>query len=402
MSVRDAIAIAVAYSTSKKAEEFLTLSSCVIHWLHWVLLAFETASVLVVPFSPLAKEDVIWGFGGLVWTNQIFMASTWIISTKLAGIAVKRSQMLGTQKDNTRRRVRNSAVFPLLFDSYKLVIAWTPYNLMIPNTEQWAWESCWITNAVSICTLVQSSSSVFSIPARGHSSNGLWTRNHIITNGNLLERRCRSDRLLRYLHNGIFVALSRKSLTCYSRCKLPAEINIHSIRSDAQNGVNVMPSKFGGRFRSSNNACSRCCSSFMGVISRNLLMVLLAVGAAVGFLIGALVNKPVQDITVPEKKATTTMLIGFPGELLMNMLQVIILPLIVASLITAVSHLDARSTGKIGRRALLFYLTTTLSAAILGMVLVSSIRPGRKDDPTGTAAKPRPYRNLDSFLDLIR
>ena len=402
MSVRDAIAIAVAYSTSKKAEEFLTLSSCVIHWLHWVLLAFETASVLVVPFSPLAKEDVIWGFGGLVWTNQIFMASTWIISTKLAGIAVKRSQMLGTQKDNTRRRVRNSAVFPLLFDSYKLVIVWTPYNLMIPNTEQWAWESCWITNAVSICTLVQSSSSVFSIPARGHSSNGLWTRNHIITNGNLLERRCRSDRLLRYLHNGIFVALSRKSLTCYSRCKLPAEINIHSIRSDAQNGVNVMASKFGGRFRSSNNACSRCCSSFMGVISRNLLMVLLAVGAAVGFLIGALVNKPVQDITVPEKKATTTMLIGFPGELLMNMLQVIILPLIVASLITAVSHLDARSTGKIGRRALLFYLTTTLSAAILGMVLVSSIRPGRKDDPTGTAAKPRPYRNLDSFLDLIR
>lgn len=163
-----------------------------------------------------------------------------------------------------------------------------------------------------------------------------------------------------------------------------------------------MASKFGGRFRSSNNACSRCCSSFMGVISRNLLMVLLAVGAAVGFLIGALVNKPVQDITVPEKKATTTMLIGFPGELLMNMLQVIILPLIVASLITAVSHLDARSTGKIGRRALLFYLTTTLSAAILGMVLVSSIRPGRKDDPTGTAAKPRPYRNLDSFLDLIR
>lgn len=402
MSVRDAIAIAVAYSTSKKAEEFLTLSSCVIHWLHWVLLAFETASVLVVPFSPLAKEDVIWGFGGLVWTNQIFMASTWIISTKLAGIAVKRSQMLGTQKDNTRRRVRNSAAFPLLFDSYKLVIVWTPYNLMIPNTEQWAWESCWITNAVSICTLVQSSSSVFSIPARGHSSNGLWTRNHIITNGNLLERRCRSDRLLRYLHNGIFVALSRKSLTCYSRCKLPAEINIHSIRSDAQNGVNVMASKFGGRFRSSNNACSRCCSSFMGVISRNLLMVLLAVGAAVGFLIGALVNKPVQDITVPEKKATTTMLIGFPGELLMNMLQVIILPLIVASLITAVSHLDARSTGKIGRRALLFYLTTTLSAAILGMVLVSSIRPGRKDDPTGTAAKPRPYRNLDSFLDLIR
>lgn len=163
-----------------------------------------------------------------------------------------------------------------------------------------------------------------------------------------------------------------------------------------------MANGFRGRFRSSNGACGRCCYSFMGFISRNLLMVLLAVGAAVGFLIGALINKPVQEIVSPEKRATTTMLIGFPGELLMNMLQVIILPLIVASLITAVAHLDARSTGKIGRRALLFYLTTTLSAAILGMILVSSIRPGKTDDPEGSATNPRPYRNLDSFLDLIR
>ena len=29
--------------------------------------------------------------------------------------------------------MRNSAAFPLLFDSYKLVIARTPYNLMIPH-----------------------------------------------------------------------------------------------------------------------------------------------------------------------------------------------------------------------------------------------------------------------------
>lgn len=131
-------------------------------------------------------------------------------------------------------------------------------------------------------------------------------------------------------------------------------------------------------------------------------MVLLGIGAAVGFLIGAVINPTVQDIENPETKATTTMLIGFPGELLMNMLQVIILPLIVASLITAVSHLDARATGKIGRRALLFYLTTTLSAAILGMVLVSSIRPGKTDSPTGSKSNPNPYTTRDSFLDLIR
>ena len=147
---------------------------------------------------------------------------------------------------------------------------------------------------------------------------------------------------------------------------------------------------------------SKCCRSCFGFVRRNLLMVLLALGAAVGFLIGALVNRPVQEIVAPEKRATTAMLIGFPGELLMNMLQIIILPLIVASLITAVSQLDSRSTGRIGRRALIIYLTTTLSAVILGMILVSSIRPGRNEEAEGSAAKPNPYRNLDSFLDLIR
>ncbi|KAL9964511.1 hypothetical protein ACROYT_G028162 [Oculina patagonica] len=170
------------------------------------------------------------------------------------------------------------------------------------------------------------------------------------------------------------------------------------LASDTPDGESKMARSFG----SSNNACSRCCISFGGVIKRNLLVVLLAIGAAVGFLIGAVINGTVQEIEAPEKKATTTMLIGFPGELLMNMLQVIILPLIVASLITAVSHLDARATGKIGRRALLFYMTTTFSAAILGMVLVSAIKPGKTDNPTGSKADPNPYTTRDSFLDLIR
>lgn len=161
-------------------------------------------------------------------------------------------------------------------------------------------------------------------------------------------------------------------------------------------------SKMARSFGSSNSACSRCCRSFGGVIKRNLLVVLLAIGAAIGFLIGALINETVQDIAAPEKRATTTMLIGFPGELLMNMLQVIILPLIVASLITAVSHLDAKATGKIGRRAMLFYMVTTLSAAILGMILVSAIQPGKTDEPRGDMSDPNPYTTRDSFLDLIR
>ena len=139
------------------------------------------------------------------------------------------------------------------------------------------------------------------------------------------------------------------------------------------------------------------------MIKRNLLLVLLIVGAAVGLAIGAIVNDPVNRITDPEKKATVIMLIAFPGELFMNMLKMIILPLIVASLITAVSTLNPEVAGRIGRRTLIYYLGTMALAAILGMTLVLSIRPGVSDShDSRESVQPVKYRNLDSLLDMIR
>jgi Na+/H+-dicarboxylate symporter len=137
-------------------------------------------------------------------------------------------------------------------------------------------------------------------------------------------------------------------------------------------------------------------------MKKDLLLILIIIGAAVGFLLGALINAPVNEIKDPEKRKTTIMLIGFPGELLMSMLQMVILPLIIASLITALAALDSTASGKVGRRAMLFYLTTTLCAAVLGMALVAIIQPGKSDKPDGEKTKSTPYRILDSFLDLIR
>lgn len=137
-------------------------------------------------------------------------------------------------------------------------------------------------------------------------------------------------------------------------------------------------------------------------LRKDLLLVLIITGAVLGFVIGAGINASVNSVTNPETRATTLLLIGFPGELLMNMLQMVILPLIIASLITALADLDSQASGKIGRRALIFYLTTTLSASILGMVLVASIQPGKSDKPIGEKSTYSPYRILDSFLDLIR
>ena len=131
------------------------------------------------------------------------------------------------------------------------------------------------------------------------------------------------------------------------------------------------------------------------------MLVLIVIGVIIGFVIGALVNGPVNDIEEVEDKKTVLILIGFPGELFMNMLKMLILPLIVASLICALAALDAKATGRVGRRALVYYFSTTILAVILGIVLVVSIRPGNTTTHKGNE-EVEPYRTLDAFLDLIR
>ena len=151
----------------------------------------------------------------------------------------------------------------------------------------------------------------------------------------------------------------------------------------------------------------KCCSCWVKiwrVLKQDILLFMIVIGVFVGFVIGAAANPSVNDIVDPEKKATTIMLIGFPGELFMNVLKMLILPLIVASLICALATLDSKATGKIGRRTVLYYLATTLLAVVLGIVLVVTIRPGESGSKGETEDEriSKPRRSLDSFLDLIR
>jgi Na+/H+-dicarboxylate symporter len=82
----------------------------------------------------------------------------------------------------------------------------------------------------------------------------------------------------------------------------------------------------------------------------------------------------------------------------------LILPLIVSSIISSLAQLDAQSSGKMGIRALIYYFGTTIIAAIIGIILVLTIRPGSRGasvtiNPNSKAAE---GRTIDTVLDLFR
>lgn len=96
--------------------------------------------------------------------------------------------------------------------------------------------------------------------------------------------------------------------------------------------------------------------------------------------------------------------INFIGDIFLRMLKALILPLIVTSLIAAVGSLDLSLSGKIGGRAVLYYVITTVMAVILGIILVVTIQPGKGAEETSGSEKGevRNVTTADTLLDLVR
>lgn len=132
---------------------------------------------------------------------------------------------------------------------------------------------------------------------------------------------------------------------------------------------------------------------------QNLLLFLTILGIFCGITLG-FVGRYVQFST------TTKLLITFPGEMLLRVLKMLILPLIVSSLITGLAQLDPKSSGKMGLRALGFYVLTTLIATATGITLALIIGPGRNQKDTYTASSKKgptqQLTTLDALLDIIR
>ncbi|KAF7243105.1 Excitatory amino acid transporter 4 [Varanus komodoensis] len=135
---------------------------------------------------------------------------------------------------------------------------------------------------------------------------------------------------------------------------------------------------------------------FRGCLQRNAFVVLTISAVLLGITLG-LALRPYR-MTHRQIKY-----FSFPGELLMRMLQMLVLPLIVSSLITGMASLDSGASGKMGLRAVVYYMATTIIAVFIGIFMVLIIHPGKGSKETlGRAGQIEPVHTTDAFMDLIR
>jgi Na+/H+-dicarboxylate symporter len=133
---------------------------------------------------------------------------------------------------------------------------------------------------------------------------------------------------------------------------------------------------------------------------KNLLFILLLLGVILGVFAGFTVNDMVQNSTNPTPKELS-MFISFPGEIFLRMLQLLVLPFVVSSVIISLATLDKKSAAKLGKAAFVYFFLTSLIAVVLAVVIATLfMKPNvqvthKLENPEGSSA-------VHAILDMFR
>lgn len=102
------------------------------------------------------------------------------------------------------------------------------------------------------------------------------------------------------------------------------------------------------------------------------VIIAMILGIAVGILLG-----PSVGWVDPANASTIGDWLAFPGKLFLALIQMIVIPLIFASIIRGLAATeDLDQLRKIGLRAVLFFMVTTALAIVIGLTIASLIKPG--------------------------
>jgi len=138
------------------------------------------------------------------------------------------------------------------------------------------------------------------------------------------------------------------------------------------------------------------------------VLVGMAAGIAVGIAIG-----PSAGWVAPDAATVIGNWLAFPGQLFLALIQMIVIPLVIASIIRGLAATeDLDQLRKIGLRVSLFFVATTALAIVIGVTLAYLVQPGRLVDvgalqtslseaPPSAAAAAMPPRMADLPQKLV-
>ncbi len=128
----------------------------------------------------------------------------------------------------------------------------------------------------------------------------------------------------------------------------------------------------------------------------------LLIGMLIGILTGILVGGLIPSFGLG---------IQFLGDVFLQALFALVVPLVMSSVIVGIASLgDVRQLGPLGIRTVLFFMTTTVLAVLVGLILVIVLHPGvpLEQLPSGTAPGPPSEVSLQmngqptSLVDLFK
>ena len=96
-------------------------------------------------------------------------------------------------------------------------------------------------------------------------------------------------------------------------------------------------------------------------------------------------------------------LIKIVGDIFIQLLKMIIIPLILASMVAGIVSLgDVRRLGRIGLKTFVYYMATTLLAVGVGLLLVNLMKPGVGVEMGAEAAADLAERETPSIVSIIK
>jgi Na+/H+-dicarboxylate symporter len=120
---------------------------------------------------------------------------------------------------------------------------------------------------------------------------------------------------------------------------------------------------------------SRLSGQLAGLVEGRLWLKVL-IGMGLGLLVGTLLG-PSTGLVTPETGATAGNWLALPGRLFLATIQMIVIPLVIASVIRGLAASEnLEQLKKLGSRVTLFFAATTALAAALGLTVASIIDPG--------------------------